>query len=93
MAWNEMKVEPMTPKILLTLTGMGIGGDAFISLLHGDFISGGTALAMVIIYFSIMRRIDKTNSTFEIFQAAISKDISDIKNHLNAITKTVIKGD
>ncbi len=79
------------PRLLLTLTGTGVAGDALISLVHGNLISGSTALAMVIIFFALLRRIDGVNAKMDVFRTEMRKDIDDIKRHLGEITKTVIK--
>ncbi len=86
-----MKAGDMIPRLLLILTGTGIAGDAIYSVLRGDVVSGGTALAMVIIYFALLRKIDSVRSANDIFQAKISDAIADINKHLGEITKTVIR--
>ncbi|HQT90402.1 MAG TPA: hypothetical protein PL001_00040 [Candidatus Kryptobacter bacterium] len=83
----------MIPRILLILTGTGIAGDSIISLLHGDVISGGTALAMVIIFFTLLRKIEHTNSQIDVLAEGLKKDIEDIKLRLGQITKTVVRVD
>lgn len=83
----------MIPKIILMLTGAGIAGDSVIALLHGDIVSGGTALAMVIIYFALLRRIDGANAKINVLATKFSTDIEDIKKHLDQISRTVVRVD
>ena len=64
-----------------------------IGLLHGDVISGGAVLAMVVIYYALMRRIDRTNASVDLLRSDVLQKIEDIKTHLDQVTKTVIRTD
>lgn len=88
----------MIPRTILYLMGTVVGGDAFLSLLSGNIVTGGAALAMVILYFVISRKIDKLEShvakKYDHLETQIrvfNTKLEYLSEHFKEITKTVVR--
>ena len=92
-----MKAE-MILRTILYIMGTAVGGDAFLSLLRGNIVTGGAALAMVVLYFVISRKIDMLESRvakeYNYLETQIkifNTKLEDMHDHFKEVTKTVVR--